>query len=250
MALVQFGAIVTDISGSIGGWTFQRNRGGNIVRLRGNKTKFPTNKQSVQQNQLNTFISLFQQLTQVQKDLWNAFAVANTKENQFGQVKTLSGFNWFFSINANRVLFSLSILNSPPTHITPVGVQDYDINLTDTTIGIEFSPAFNPTDTGLLLRATSPISRTSTSFRAATRFIQTSITTPFTVIDITADWETGIGIPYPPSVNTSCFNIGLVVQTVRLSSGIASPGLFKTQSLDIPLGGIGTMVIGSTFIVT
>ena len=151
MAKVEFGALVTALSGSIGGWTFHRNRSGNIVRSRGAALRNSTTKQTLAHQSHIKFLQLFQALTQVNKDLWNDFADTFTKTDKFGTVKTLTGQNWFESIGFNRELVGESILDSPPAHILPVAMQDFNLVVGSAEIEIIFNAAFNPADNALVI---------------------------------------------------------------------------------------------------
>jgi len=250
MGKVTFGALVTDITGSIGGLTFQTNRSGNIVRLRPGPRRTSTTKQTISHQKHIEFLQLFQQLTGANKTDWNDFALANTKTDRFGQVRTLTGQNWFESVNQNRELVGESILNSPPVHILPAAVQDYALTVDQSKIEIAFSPSFNPTDGALLVMTTYPTTRTTTSFRTAIRTTKVIPSGPFVTIDLTSDWESTHSIPYPPSTIANCIDIGVSVQVIRKSSGIQSTALFKTSGTLLSALGIGEMAIGTTFVVS
>lgn len=231
MAKVQFGAGIDALTGSIGGWTFQRNRSGNIVRTRGSAFKSSTSKQTLAHQKHIRFLQLWQALTQANKVLWNAYADTFTKTDRFGTVKTLTGQNWFESTNFNRELVSLSVLNAPPAHVLPVDVQDYNLVVGSSDIEIVFNPDFNPADNALVIFATSFNTRVSTSQRRYQRFVKVIDTGPFATIDITADWATAFGVPWPPSGPPICGSIATEVFTVNKSSGIASTGLIKVDNI-------------------
>jgi len=247
MAKVQFGAGITAISGSIGGWTFHTNRSGNIVRLRSGTPKRTTPKQDNAISKHVQFLAAFQALNQPEKDAWNLFAEANPKVDKFGVTKILTGQNWFESVNQNRDFFSLSLLNNPPLPTLPDGNTNYSVNLTSTAITITKLDPINPVDTGLLIRSTAPFTRTTESFRSNLRFTLVKGTGPFTPFDMTAEWQLAHGCSYPPSTGNVNFNIGIMLQTVNLNTGITSPGNVQFDTLTIPNTGIGFLEIGVDF---
>ena len=104
MARVTYGAGVTDYKGSIGGVTYQNNASGAIARLRTKATVNPTASQAAYQNRLSYLVSLWASLTQLQKDAWDTFAAANDHTTPWGDIKTLSGYQWFMSCNLRRML--------------------------------------------------------------------------------------------------------------------------------------------------
>lgn len=247
MARVQYGSIITDIKGSIGGITYQKNRSGQIARLRSGTFKSSTPKQTISQSNHITILSAWSQLTLAEKDLWNLFAIANTKINRFGEVKTLTGLNWFESINQNRMLFGLSFLLTPPVYSLPTAPPAYSLVLSPTVITVEFSPAFNPVGTGLKIWTTPPLSRVTNSLRSQYRLTTILDTPPYGLIDLTADWQTTHSIPYPPSSSTYCFTIGVQIQSCLLSNGICSSGVDTINGNGLPINGIGFWIVGSTF---
>jgi hypothetical protein len=116
MARIIYGSIITDIKGSIGGLTFQKNGSGTIARLKPRKNKTNTQKQRDQQPRLKQVQKEWNELTLVNKILWNDFAAVNNKIGLDGQEKKLTGYQWFLSINENRLLFEDSILLVPPVY--------------------------------------------------------------------------------------------------------------------------------------
>lgn len=247
MGKVQFGAAIDTITGSVGGWTFHRNRSGNIVRARGAALRNSTTKQT-QAHQIHIkFLQLWQQLTQVNKDLWDTFADTFTKTDKFGEVKTLSGQNWFESINFNLELAGLAILNAPPAHSLPVAVQDYNFVIGSTEIEVNFDPVFNPADTALIIFTTSFNTRVTTSQRQFQRLTKIIPAGPFGNIDLTSDWEDTHGVPWPPSPAPICGRIAVEVRTLDTNSGIASTALSKTDAVVTEQEGIGFWAIEIDF---
>ena len=247
MAKVQFGAIIDTITGSVGGWTFHRNRSGNIVRSRGAALRNSTTKQTIAHQKHIQFLQLFQALIQVNKDLWNVFADTFTKTDKFGQVKTLSGQNWFESINFNRELVSLSILDAPPIHDLPTATREYQLGVGVRKIEIIFDPPFDPADTALIIFTTSFNTRITTSQRQFQRLTKVIPSGPFGTIDLTEDWENTHGTPWPPSAEPICGRIATEVRTIRKSSGIASTALSKTDEVVSGQEGIGFWAIEFDF---
>ena len=247
MARVQFGAGIDAIKGSIGGWTFHKNRSGNIIRLRGQASKEATTKQTAAHELHQKFLQQFQKLSLTSKVAWDDFSLTFTKENKFGEVKTLTGQNWFESVNQNRELVQETIIQLPPDHLIPVGVPATILTIDKTAIKLNVATGTDLTDIAFIIRTTFPHKRTTTSVRSALRLTKIITTAAPGIIDITSDWETTHNLQYPPSAIAACFTITVMIQTMRKASGITSPGLILFDDLRIPLQGIGVMIIGSTF---
>ena len=249
MAKVLFGAGITAITGSIGGWTFHKNRSGNIIRLRGQASKESTTKQTLAHQKHLRFLNEFQNLSETNKLLWDDFAITFIKTDKFGTDKTLTGQNWFEAINQTRDQISQSILEIPPAHDLPIAVPAITFIIDKTSIKLDVPTSIDFTDTAFIIRTTSPFTRTTTSVRSRLRLTKVLDQAISGIIDITADWEATHGIPYPPSTQAVCISLAVMIQTVNVSSGITSTGLILLDDLIIPLQGIGAFIIEDTFIV-
>jgi len=247
MALAEYGPLITAFKGSIGGVSFQTTRAGNIARLKSGTLKPSTTKQTQAHQSLLQFLQLWQQLSAANKTLWNDYADTWTKTTRFGTVKTLSGLNWFQSVNYYRNLLSLSILNAPPAHTLPVAVQGYDFVVGSTEIEVNFSPPFDPADNALLIFTTSFNTRITTSQRQFMRLTKVIPAGPYGNINITADWENTHAVPWPPSAAPICGRIAVQVQTIDKSSGISSTALSKTDAIVSGQEGIGYWIIEFDF---
>lgn len=247
MARVQFGALITEIVGSIGGFTFQKNRSGNIIRLRGNPSRASSAKQTIAHQNHIRFLQLWQTLSSAERTLWNDFADTFPKTTKFGTVKTLNGQNWFESVNFNRDLFGLPVLSSPPVHELPEALPGFDFIVGTTEIEIVFAAPFNPVDNGLIIETTSLNTRSTTSFRRSSRLTEVLDSGPFTTIDLTASWESSHGVPWPPGSGKICGSLGVMVRTVNKNSGIASEGTLVSDGVVTGQEGIGFWAIDFDF---
>lgn len=103
MALVKYGGGILQMSGSIGGNTFARNRYGNYVRAR---TK-PTNPNYPGQQEVRAAIAWLvdawsQICTPEDRTAWNLYADSLNMLNKLAESMHLSGFNHFIRSNAIR----------------------------------------------------------------------------------------------------------------------------------------------------
>lgn len=101
MALIKLGAIVANISGSIGGTTFARNRGGAYIR---NRT-VPLNPQSPRQVEVRQRFGALSNLwsttvTTVQRAAWELYASNVPITNALGEDRNVSGINMYSRGNA------------------------------------------------------------------------------------------------------------------------------------------------------
>lgn len=115
MALIKFGGGVTQMSGSIGGTTFARNRYGNYARAR---TK-PTNPNTAAQQAVRASLAFLtnrwaQTLTAVQRAAWNLYGANVVMQNKLGESMNLSGFNHYVRSNSMLKRASQTLVDDGP----------------------------------------------------------------------------------------------------------------------------------------
>jgi len=249
MAIIRYGAGVTEIVGSIGGWTFQKNSSGNIIRMRPRQKKVPTAKQSIARNKHIKYLEQYQSLSLEKKQLWAAYAELYNKENAFGQQKKITGQNWFESVNFKLHSIDKEEITTPPIYELPISVQSYTIELTSEKIFIQFLVPFLSTNASLIISTTHPVSLISKNIQAYYRETLIDNTEAHFKIDITEAFKSTHKIPYPPSAHAYGFLVSVMIQTVHKDSGITSAGLIQQKSLTLPGVGINLWIIEDTFIV-
>lgn len=115
MALVKFGGGIVQMSGSIAGNTFARNRFGNYVRSR---TK-PVNPNSARQDIVRSAMSFLtdrwaQTLTAVQRTAWNLYGSSVAMKNKLGETVYLTGFNHYIRSNMIAKIVGVAIVDAGP----------------------------------------------------------------------------------------------------------------------------------------
>jgi len=247
MALVQYGDIITRMRGSIGGVTFHRNRAGEIARLRGATVRTLYPRQIDSQAIPSKFVRLWNDLTLAEQLQWNTFADANPHENVYGDVKNLSGFNYFFSVNYYIELGGGSLISTPPAFTLPTEINTFTLTVDASQILITFDEAYNDPNAYIVILSTRPLRRTTTSFRRFQVITKIDTSNPIATVDITSEWESVHGVPHPIS-DSGVYNIGVLIYSVHKTTGLITPAKFEIAELD--LGGIGFWVIGDTFIIS
>ncbi|KKM68218.1 hypothetical protein LCGC14_1463130 [marine sediment metagenome] len=145
----------TQISGSIGGTTHSRNRFGAYIRNRSVPVNPNTARQVGVRNVVRSLaIAWNNDLTQVQRDLWEVYAANTSWTNRLGQAVNLTGLNHYIRSNTPRLLSGLArIDNGPP----PIGLATAELALSVTaseatqliTIAFDDSAPWNNEDFGL-----------------------------------------------------------------------------------------------------
>jgi len=113
--------LVTQGSGSIGGMTMSKGKGGYYLRAR----TVPTNRKSVLQTNIRSGLSAlsanWQLLTPTQIAAWNLYGKNVTVIDAQGQHKKLSGFNWYVACNQLLLQVGDSPVTDAPTTYTLAG---------------------------------------------------------------------------------------------------------------------------------
>jgi len=116
MALVKYGGGIVQMSGSMAGNTFARNRSGNYVRAR---TK-PVNPNSALQQTVRAALTTLtarwsQTLTANQRTAWNLYAASVSMKNKLSETINLTGFNHYLRSNIILLQSSLTLVDDGPT---------------------------------------------------------------------------------------------------------------------------------------
>jgi len=141
MALVKFGGGIIQMSGSIAGNTYARNRYGNYVRAR---TK-PINPNTARQVAVRSAVTFLtdrwsQTLTAVQRTAWNLYASSVAMKNKLGETVYLSGFNHYIRSNVIRKQVALAIIDAGPVVFElPAADPTYAITASEATQDISMT---------------------------------------------------------------------------------------------------------------
>ncbi|MBA7582481.1 hypothetical protein ES708_24409 [subsurface metagenome] len=130
-ALVQYGAGVIQMSGSIAGDVHARNRFGNYIRPR---TK-PVNPHSERQESARATVSMLAEywhsgLSPGQRGLWGTYAAAIAMKNRLGATIHLTGFNHFIRSNA-AMIASRGTLQIEGPQVLSLPAKDNVLQCTD-----------------------------------------------------------------------------------------------------------------------
>ena len=130
MALVKYGAGIVQMSGSIAGNTFARNRYGNYVRAKTKPINPNTERQGTIRNSVSALVEAWNDiLSDAQRVGWNLYASSVAMTNKLGETVHLSGFNHYVRSNSIRLQCGpASRIDAPPT--------TFSLPVTDPTLSI------------------------------------------------------------------------------------------------------------------
>ena len=192
MALVLYGGVAVQVSGSIAGNTHARNRFGNYIRPR---TK-PVDPATARQLAARTRMSFLTEewgdtLTAAQRLAWETYAAAIAMSNRLGQTIHPTGFNHFFRANSIALQVGAPVVaDGPTTLLLPNADPDFSVALSAASgITITFGDTLDWVDENegyLVISLGQPQNPTRTFFKSPYRFavsLQGDDTTPPTTPD-------------------------------------------------------------------
>lgn len=107
-------AILTNGSGSIGGMTAAKNRGGLYLRSRAAVTNPQTPGQTLIRTSLAMVSTTWRTLTELQREGWYDWAAVNPITNAFGDPILMTGHQAFIALNSSRVQADLPLVPDAP----------------------------------------------------------------------------------------------------------------------------------------
>lgn len=223
MARVTYGSGVTEYNGSIGGITYQKNASGNIAKLRSNPTVNPTSLQATYQNRLSYLVTYWHTLTVIQQTGWDTFAAAHDHTTPWGDIKTLSGFQWFLSCNLRRMMYHPTPIAAAPVWAAQSPPDAFIIETSATYIRVAWSPDYNaPGD--LIAYASLPLRQSSLKLRRSLFHIKNYVAAP-----LLTNWDLTTEIAALYNVTWSVFYAGSDCNIIiRLLQGDFATGLFSS----------------------
>jgi len=145
MALAKYGGGIIQLSGSIAGNTFARNRFGNYVRAR---TK-PINPKSNLQNAIRASIAYLADrwsntLDDAKRQAWNTYGDRVNMLNRLGEVIHLSGYNHYIRSNAILRYYVQTLVDDGPA-LFEIPAQDNTLAVTANTADQKLYISFDNT---------------------------------------------------------------------------------------------------------
>ena len=217
MARVTYGSMITELAGSIGGTTFQKNSSGNIARAKPKTIVNPSNKQSSRELMLGYLASVWSSLTLSQKQGWSDLAFNNTHYDPYGKVTQLNGFQQFQSNNINLSVISQNYIPDAPAYLLPTPPGSFTLHFSATQIYLEFDAPYDPSPYTFVLYVTPPLRQSNLNTRKSTFLLTGGTWTSSTVFDITAPYLAYFNIFYPQFI--SSVDCTIIARGLRDRSG-------------------------------
>lgn len=232
MARVTYGALVTDLAGSIAGTTFQQNASGSIARSRAYTPVNPSIQQSSKQLALIQFVALWSTLTSIQRTAWNDLAAAHNKINDWGNYTKLSGYQWFLSYNLNAFTQDQGPWLTPEAYILVDPVPAFTLFADADEFLIDFGEVVPFPGTYAGIYCTVPMRQTAIKLRKATFLLTCWATENTQYIDITSLFEALFNITWADFYSSAECALIVRMKNFAEDTGYASP--FTSNILLLP----------------
>ena len=119
MATVKYGGGITQMSGSIAGTVFARNRFGNYCRPRTKPVNPNSTRQAAQRGYMANLVAAWANLlNSTQRIAWATYASAIAMKNRLGEVVYITGFNHYVRSNTLRLQHAVARVDNGPTDLS------------------------------------------------------------------------------------------------------------------------------------
>jgi hypothetical protein len=233
MARVTYGAIITELKGSIGNTTFQNNVSGNIMKSKSGSRNTNSHPQIVSQQLLSAINNLWLNLNSVEKQSWLTFASTYNYVSPYGITKILSGYQYFVSCNSNILLLSGTHLTMAPGYISIPNFPIFTFLVDEFTFNLEIDAPVTLADSYIAVYATSLSRSGNLNTRKNYKLILSLANNTTTEIVLIASYQNSFSISWSDIVNNSRSSIVVSCKFIEKLTGLA--GIYYTNVINFPL---------------
>lgn len=141
MANIQFGAIVVDARGKIGGQVFRKTATGHSLQRKANQSKNARVGRTAQFQKLVGSLRQYSQLTAPEKQLLADFSSLHPLPNKFGVLRPLPARAMYQKLNANLITANLGMLNISSLNSDLPAVNFINVSYSSAKSELEFTPS-------------------------------------------------------------------------------------------------------------
>lgn len=129
MAVIQFGSIVTQGAGAIGGQVIQRGRSSQILKQKGRQSVRRGSVNQPPRTKLAAVASTWRDLSSGDRGTWESTALTITRINRFGIAYVPTGYQLFMELNSNLQNFgSQAIIETAPAAPNYPSVDNWSVD--------------------------------------------------------------------------------------------------------------------------
>jgi len=231
MARIIYGGIITELAGSIGGVTFQRNSSGTIARLKPDRPLNPSPGQQLKNTLLSQMVAAWHALSSANKITWSNFAAAHDHVDEYNTTKHLNGFQWFMSCNLNLLATGQATISAAPAWTVVTAPPAYDVFADADLFYAEFENPFDWTGYRAAFYATPLLQKTNEQIRNNLFFLHSFDPGLMDTFDLLSYYATLFDYVWNTIVVNSSATIIVKLKKVQEATGLASP--FTTASVTL-----------------
>jgi hypothetical protein len=199
VAKIEYIAPINSLTGKLGGCVFQKNKSGYIIRSKEYGKKTRTEKQELQRTQFSSIKKRWNTIGSTNQGLWNDFAAVHNHTDKYTKVLTLTGFQWFMSLNRNCFTNKAAYIDTPPDYSLPQASPEYYLTITETDLELTLDAPISLNDTDLFVFASYPTNRESGQVRRKMRLITVLKAGPYNTVSILGVYNAAFSNIYPPA---------------------------------------------------
>ena len=195
MARIKYSALVTEIAGTIGGTTFQRNAYGYSIKAKPNMVNPNSSTQALRKQFFGTAVQKWAELTPTERSAWETYASTFPIPSRLNAASNLNGYNAFIRWHGINSLSSLTnTLANPSGAQGVVGLFDFLLYRTgaDLTLEVACNPTAGPWRAFVFLSR--PVSATKRYAKGWTRFIYQQVASGGFDLPITSLYTAKFGV--------------------------------------------------------
>jgi len=159
MALIKFGAGISEMRGKEGGVIYSRNAYGAYIKAKISPVNPQTQKQLGQRSLMGNIAQAWSTLGSGDQASWDSLGAQVTRVNRFGDSTTYTGFSLFMRLNRNLSACGEDLIETAPSlpEIPVLTLGSLTANATVPTLTIGYAPTPVPTGMAMLLYVTNNI---------------------------------------------------------------------------------------------
>jgi hypothetical protein len=218
MALVKYGAIISEARGKESGIIFSRNAYGGYIKQKVSPVNPQTTYQQTQRSQMGSIAQAWRSLDQSERDQWEAFGAQMVRVNRFGDQTSYTGFSAYMLCNRNLTIAGVSTIDTPVAVGTFPELVLGTPTLTTADVSLVFTPT--PLTSGFIpvVEATQPILTARRFLKNYYRKIKVGGSGQTSPMALSTEYESKFGALPPVGAY-----VGLRVRLVESSTGWSSP---------------------------
>ena len=234
MARVTYGAIITELKGSISKTTFQNNVSGNIMKSKAGSRLTNSSLQYISQSNFTAINYLWSNLNASDKQSWVDFAAANDYISQYGITKKLSGYQYFVSCNSNILLVGEAPLTTAPVFISIPVFPSFGFNVNSGIFNLEINVPVTLANSFIAVYATSLIRSVIVQSRKNYRFIYSIANDTTDELVLKDSYQNAFGLLWSDIINSNHVSIVISCKYIEALTGLSGKYFTNVQSFPLP----------------